>query len=85
MILLNFFVAFLSHFVLFLYNLMINSFLRVFSQNQESKGFIYSFVSILIFLITTVAIKIVLGLNNRLSVEFIIFRRLYLESNLAYF
>jgi drug/metabolite transporter (DMT)-like permease len=44
--------------------------------SNESKGFIYGFVGILIFSLTPVATKIALGSdNNELSAEFITFGR----------
>ena len=44
--------------------------------SNESKGFIYGFVGILIFSLTPVATKIALGpTNNELSAEFITFGR----------
>ena len=52
--------------------------------NNESKGFIFGFIGIIIFSVTPVATKIALGYNNsQLSAEFITFGRSALAGNLS--
>ena len=54
------------------------------SLSNETKGFIFGLIGIIIFSITPVATKIALGYNNsQLSAEFITFGRSALAGNLS--